>query len=164
MSAEFTARLRAPNGHMIPVPPRRVTVGESPGCDIPISRGYGLAAVHFRLQPWEQGHIIEDAGAGLGLLINGTSMTWAPLKHGDRITAGELSFVYECSDAPVPEFPASLEAQTAPAAAPLPPEAVAETPPAWLPPEALLPPAPPPRWGGKTASPRRGRRVPGRGA
>lgn len=151
------ARLRSLNGHILTLPPRRVSVGESVANEIPIARGNGLAAVHFRLQPWESGYFLEDCGSGLGTLVNGLSVSWAPLNHGDVITAGNLTMTYESGDIAIPEFPLTL-APSSPASASAPPSvegttaierirgAPEETPPSWLPPEALQPPVPPGAW------------------
>jgi hypothetical protein len=107
--------------------------------------------VHFRLQPWESGHFLEDAGSGLGTLVNAKPVSWAPLKHGDVITAGDMRMVYETDDGgAVPEFPV----ENVPAAEAMTPgpdkmteeasvAAGPEDPPAWLPPEALHQPVPP---------------------
>ena len=140
------SRLRTLQGHTLNLPPRRVSVGESATIDIPIAPGNGLAAVHFHLQPGESGHFIEDAGSGLGTLVNGTLVNWAPLKHGDVITAGELKMMYESGDSDsVPEFPleAAVPAEIMAAMVPPPPPPAPEPPPSWLPEEALLPPVSP---------------------
>lgn len=143
--------LRTPQGHAIAIPARRVTVGEAPSCDIPVARGHGLAAMHFRLQPWESGYFLEDCGSGLGTTVNGKSVSWVPLNHGDVIAAGELTMVYQSDDrGPLPAFPSSqviaVETTLADqATVPVPtmePEAP-PAPPSWLPPEALLPPVTP---------------------
>ena len=135
------ALLRTSRGHSIKLPPSRVSVGESAVNVIPIAPGHNLAAVHFHLQPWESGYFLEDAGSGLGTLVNGNPMTWAPLKHGDVITAGSLNLVYEDEGGPplpaAPRMEAPVEANLS-LAAPAP-----EQPPSWLPPEALLPPVSP---------------------
>ena len=139
-------RLRTPQGHTLNLPPRRVSIGESASSDIPIAPGNGLAGVHFHLQPGESGHSIEDGGSGLGTLLNGKLVTWAPLKHGDVITAGELKMMYESGDGDSrPEFPleATVPAEVLAALPPPPPPPAAEQPPAWLPQEALLPPLTP---------------------
>ena len=138
-------RLCTPQGHLLTLPPRRVSVGESAANEIPIAPGNSVAGVHFRLQPGESGYFLEDAASGLGTLVNGKLVTWAPLKHGDIITAGELKLIFESEDGgPVPEFPPET---TVPlnisAAMPPPPREEPAQPPAWLPPEALLPPMPP---------------------
>lgn len=138
------ALLRTSRGHSIKLPPSRVSVGESAVNVIPIAQGYSLAAVHFHLQPWDSGYFLEDAGSGLGTLVNGNPMTWAPLKHGDVITAGSLNLVYEDEDGPplpsAPRMEATVEANLSPEAPAVP---VPEQPPSWLPAEALLPPISP---------------------
>jgi hypothetical protein len=124
--------LRTLQGHILPLPPRRVSIGASAGSDIPIASGYGVAALHLYLQPWESGYFLEDAASGLGTLVNGSPVTWAPLKHGDVITAGTLTLLYE------QEGTAPISAFSAPPVHPAAPQ-----PPAWLPAEALLPPLSP---------------------
>jgi hypothetical protein len=126
------------------LPPRTVSVGESAANEIPIAPGHGLGAVHFRLQPWESGHFIEDCGTGLGTLVNGKPVSWAPLKHGDLIEAGRLQMTYEFEGgaSPAEATPKVKTAKVVPAEPAGAPEA-APRPPAWLPAEALLPPVPP---------------------
>ncbi|HWB05145.1 MAG TPA: FHA domain-containing protein [Verrucomicrobiales bacterium] len=143
------ARLRTASGHVLNLPDRRISVGESAANDVPIAAGHNLAAVHFRLQPWESGYFLEDAGSGLGTLVNEKPVSWAPLKHGDIITAGDLHLIYDSEDgtpiSPLPAesvIPVQTEGTTEPDK-----EAVedppTEAPPSWLPPEALQPPVPP---------------------
>lgn len=79
---------------MLPLPASRVSVGEDPACEVPISAGLGIAPVHFTLEPWEGGHFIQDAGSGSRTLVNGEVTNWRPLVHGDLITAGELTLAY----------------------------------------------------------------------
>jgi hypothetical protein len=129
--------LRTPWGHIFSLPPRRVSLGESPGCDVPIAPGHAVAGVHLHLQPWESGYFLEDAASGLGTLVNGSPVTWAPLKHGDVISAGGLTLVYEEENCPPPAFPDRPAVMMPAGGAGLP------HPPAWLPAEALLPPLSP---------------------
>ena len=100
------AQLRTPNGHIVTLPAQRVSVGESLANEVPVAKGLGVASEHFRLQPWEGGHFLEDAGSGLGTLVNGKPMGWVPLQHGDVITAGELTMIYS-KDGSAVEEPAS---------------------------------------------------------
>ena len=88
------AELRTPQGHSLLLPEGCVSVGADPANDVPVAAHLGLAPVHFRLQPWEGGHFLEDAGSGLGTLVNGHPVNWKPLTHGDVIVAGELEVVY----------------------------------------------------------------------
>ena len=143
-------KLSTPDGHFIALPAHRVSLGMAPACDIVIAPGRAVAEVHCYLQPWESGFFLEDAASGLGTLVNGIPITWAPLKHGDVITAGNLTLRYE-------------EEGGAPAGAFPPPAPDRTPPPAWLPPEALLPPvspaAQPVNWAAaNTAGPNRTRR------
>lgn len=100
------AELRTPQGHTLLLPEGSLSIGADPANDVPVAAQLGLAPVHFRLQPWEGGHFLEDAGSGLGTLVNGHSVNWKPLTDGDIITAGELEVVYgqksEAGTRPVP--------------------------------------------------------------
>lgn len=154
------ARLRTPNGHILTLPPRRVSIGTSPANEIPIAAGLGLAPVHFQLQPWESGYFLEDGGSGLGTLVNGKPVSWVPLNHGDVISAGNLTMTYQTAEEtetvepPVPP-PVPVVEATVPVEAVLTPPSTppalsdpaadepAPPPPSWLPPEALRPPVPP---------------------
>ena len=159
------AALRTPQGHTLLLPDGAVSIGADPANEVPVAAHLGLAPVHFRLQPWEGGHFIEDAGSGLGTLVNGHAINWKPLDHGDLIVAGELEVIYsesspsdggEFSAIAVPAGPAalppplqSLSSYGIATATLLPPEAsglqvlrptppLVRQPPAWLP-EDLLP-------------------------
>ncbi len=88
------AELRTPQGHTLLLPSGGVGIGSDPSNEVQVAAHLGLAALHFRLQPWEGGHFIEDAGSGLGTLVNGHPVNWKPLAHGDTIHAGELEVVY----------------------------------------------------------------------
>ena len=156
------AALRTPQGHTLLLPDGAVSIGADPANEVPVAPHLGLAPVHFRLQPWEGGHFIEDAGSGLGTLVNGHAINWKPLAHGDLIVAGELEVIYSESS---PSDAGEVSAIAVPAALPppllppassgiatatlLPPEAsglqvlmptppLVPQPPAWLP-EDLLP-------------------------
>ena len=116
------AELRTPQGHTLLLPEGCVSIGADPSNDVPVAAHLGLAPVHFRLQPWEGGHFLEDAGSGLGTLVNGHPVNWKPLTHGDSIMAGELEVVYRqqsevgFSPVPVPVAPIPQPTPLAPAA------------------------------------------------
>ncbi len=156
--------LRTNTGHEITLPPGRVHVGESVTNELPVAKGHGLAPIHFTLQPFPDGHFIEDSSGGLGTLVNGRLTTWAPLKHGDIIIAGDLKLTYISSKtSPIPTYqtaPVTIEMD--PSTQPVPRSATGavqisrlpspspshipqlpEPPPTWLPSEALVPPTPP---------------------
>ena len=144
--------------------------------ELPVARGLGLAPVHFHLQPWEGGHFLEDAGTGLGTLVNERMVSWVPLQNGDTIRAGDLQVTYVKDPAggvpeipvfagnvvtldtsPVPGSLSTAEKSISPPAPPVAPEPPPE-PPSWLPPEALGPLAPPPAWEAPAPPPGKGRR------
>ncbi len=170
------AILRTSQGHEITLPAGRVSVGESPANELPVARGLGLGGVHFHMQPWEGGHFLEDAGSGLGTLVNDRKVSWVPLQNGDIITAGELRVTYiKDPAAPVPAIPVFAESITLDTS-PVPvtePQPAAEAsrhlqlpapppqPPSWLPPEALEPPSPPPAWDPQELTGETGKRRPG---
>jgi pSer/pThr/pTyr-binding forkhead associated (FHA) protein len=147
------AELRTPQGHALVLPDGRIAVGADLSNEVPVAAHFGLAPVHFRLQPWEGGHFVEDAGSGLGTLVNGHPIHWKPLVHGDRITAGELEVVYSTENSPAlaRKAPTSPVPAAAPTSPPLPlpavnaPTAVSMVPPptprSWQPPVESPPPA-----------------------
>ena len=159
------AELCTPQGHSILLPEGRVTIGTDLSNEVPVAAHFGLAPAHFRLQPWEGGYFIEDAGSGLGTLVNGHPINWKPLIHGDVIAAGNLEVIYSQQAQPslpgVPTQPIRLAgvrpAPALPPAVPLlipaessalhmfpppPPPPSAHPKPQWQAPAA----APPPAW------------------
>lgn len=127
------AVLLTPQGHVLPLPAGAVSLGADPSNEVPVAPQFELAAVHFRLQPWEGGHFIEDAGSGLGTRVNGHPIHWKPLIEGDVITAGSLEAVYSQKS----EIPLSV---TVPSVATL-PSVPASPPVPGLPDPAAFPPA-----------------------
>jgi len=96
-------RLIAPTGHTLDLPARHLTFGEDPRCDIPLTAGYGLTALHFEIAPGAEGvSFLRDSSGGAGTLINGKPVSISALKEGDIIQAGLLSLRYSENSAPVP--------------------------------------------------------------
>ena len=114
------AELRTPQGHALLLPDGRIAVGADLTNEVPVAAHFGLAPVHFRLQPWDGGHFIEDAGSGRGTLVNGHPVNWKPLVHGDIITAGELEVSYSTENSAV----LAQKAPTGPVAMPQPPPVI----------------------------------------
>ncbi len=149
------AALRTPQGHTLLLPDGAVSIGADPANEVPVAAHLGLAPVHFRLQPWEGGHFIEDAGSGLGTLVNGHAINWKPLAHGDLIVAGELEVVYSESSPSDAGGGSAIAADAALPPPPLPPSSSGIAPATLLPPETsglqVLMPTPalvlqPPAW------------------
>ncbi len=116
------SRLIAPTGHTMELPSRHLTFGESAQCDIPLSAGYGLAAVHFEIAPGNDGQsYLRDASGGLGTFVNGEAVNIILLKEGDVITAGRLTLRFSHPMAPATgNDPAGSGATAAPRPAPPP--------------------------------------------
>jgi predicted component of type VI protein secretion system len=100
------AKLIAQSGHSLDLPNRRVILGESPSCDIPLAAGNGLAPRHFEIEPTaDGGFILRDVSEGSGLSLNGHPVKEQALQHGNVITAGNLSLGF--LNAPAPAKPSS---------------------------------------------------------
>jgi|GEM_PF-2515722 len=95
------AKLIAQSGHSLDLPQRRVTLGESSTCDIPLATGLGLAPAHFEIEPNSEGdYIIRDISGGAGTLVNGEPVLERSLQHGNVIAAGGLQLGFWNTEAP----------------------------------------------------------------
>lgn len=147
------AKLIAQSGHTLDLPTRRVTLGESSNCDIPLSAGLGLAPVHFEIEPVSDGnYVLRDVSGGAGLTVNDQIVKELTLNHGNVIGAGALRLGFWNSEN-APEVAAPVAAVTPPPAAVIPtpvpvPAAPPQVPavPASVapPPVPAIPAAPPP--------------------
>jgi len=162
------AKLIAKSGHSLDLPRRRVILGESPTCDIPLAASLGLAPRHFEIEPGADGnYIIRDISGGSGIRVNGQAVQEQLLQHGNVISAGNLTLGFWNTleqaeqDSPflagarrnaVEETPGAGASGPAPAAAPavvspLEPAPLAAAPASPVPPSspvAIPSPAPPP--------------------
>src|SRR5688572_13342745 len=95
------AKLIAQSGHSLDLPRRRVTLGESSVCDIPLAGGLGLAPTHFEIEPNAEGqYVIRDISGGGGMLVNGEPALERALQHGNVIAAGGLQLGFWNTDVP----------------------------------------------------------------
>ena len=95
------AKLIAQSGHSLDLPQRRVTLGESSACDIPLAPGLGLASRHFELEPDQDGnYVVRDLSGGAGIKVNGQPVQVHVLQHGNVIMAGDLSLGFWDADHP----------------------------------------------------------------
>lgn len=70
------------------------TVVGREGADI-VADDQTLSAQHFEIESRDQQFLIRDLGSTNGTQLNGETLTdVAPLKNGDRITAGKTTFVF----------------------------------------------------------------------
>jgi len=54
---------------------------------------------HAVIRPYGEGHMVEDAGSQLGILVNGHPMPCAQLAHGVTIQIGSCTLEYRTDDA-----------------------------------------------------------------
>ncbi len=71
----------------------RVTLGRGPGVDLAFDDA-SMSREHALLELWEDTFRIRDLGSTNGVLVNGSPVQVAELKHGDRFALGELIFQY----------------------------------------------------------------------
>lgn len=71
----------------------RVTLGRGPGVDLPFEDSC-MSRQHVALELAKEGFRLRDLGSTNGVVLNGTQVDVARLKHGDRFTLGEHTFQY----------------------------------------------------------------------
>jgi len=126
------AKILAQSGHSLDLPLRRVTLGESSACDIPLATGLGLSPRHFEIEATAGGaFIVRDlstAQGGSGTFVNNQQVTEHLLQHGNVISAGSLQLgfwiILPQEEAPSPFFAGPRSAPSAP----VPPDPVAAEP------------------------------------
>ncbi|HEX2750717.1 MAG TPA: FHA domain-containing protein [Verrucomicrobiales bacterium] len=95
------AKLIAQSGHTLDLPRRRVSLGESASCDVPLSAGLGLAPLHFEIEPRPDGnYIVRDVSGGAGLTVNDQAVQEMVLQHGNVIGAGMLRLGFWHTEVP----------------------------------------------------------------
>jgi len=75
------------------------SMGRGPGVDI-VLQDDAMSREHAAVELGNEGFRIRDLGSTNGLTVNGSAVTGADLKHGDRIGIGEhtLQYVLEKRD------------------------------------------------------------------
>jgi pSer/pThr/pTyr-binding forkhead associated (FHA) protein len=71
----------------------RVTLGRGPGVDLPLDDA-SVSHQHAALELAGAGFRVRDLGSTNGLRVNGSRVSSADLKHGDRLEIGALAFRY----------------------------------------------------------------------
>jgi len=69
------------------------TIGRGPGVDIALA-DESMSRQHAALEVARDGFKVRDLGSTNGLIVNGSPVTAADLKHGDRIRLGEHTLQY----------------------------------------------------------------------
>ena len=71
----------------------RVVLGRGPDVDLPFDDS-AMSRQHAALQVGEDGFEIHDLDSTNGVLLNGSLVGVAPLKHGDKFQLGDHLFQY----------------------------------------------------------------------
>jgi len=71
----------------------RVTLGRGAGADVVLDHS-SISHEHAALELFDGGYRLRDLGSTNGVVVNGSKMTVADLKHGDRFELGSLAFRY----------------------------------------------------------------------
>jgi pSer/pThr/pTyr-binding forkhead associated (FHA) protein len=71
----------------------RVTLGRGQGVEVVIDDP-SISHQHAALELGSGGYRIRDLGSTNGVVVNGARMALAELKHGDRITLGQIELRY----------------------------------------------------------------------
>lgn len=80
-------------GEEFEISSERVVLGRGPGVDLSFDDS-AMSRQHAALQIGQDGFEIRDLDSTNGVLLNGTSASSAPLKHGDRFQLGDHVFQY----------------------------------------------------------------------
>lgn len=106
-SAEPAAYLlNTANGDRLPLSPGENSLGRSKNCDIILSYPT-VSRLHAVISRRRKGWYIVDTRSSAGVLVNSAEIKKrAPINHGDSITLGTLTLVFETADNP-PDIPLS---------------------------------------------------------
>jgi pSer/pThr/pTyr-binding forkhead associated (FHA) protein len=70
-----------------------VVIGRGPGVDVAFDDS-SLSRKHAALELTQDGFRLRDLGSTNGMVVNGSAVDVADLKHGDRFELGTVSFQY----------------------------------------------------------------------
>jgi hypothetical protein len=90
-------------------------IGRTEWADFSFPRDREMSDVHFQLECLPQGCRLRDLNTPRGTLVNGQKIKEVVVRHGDRIIAGQTTFLVHIEGAPTVTHP-----QGAPPAAPAP--------------------------------------------
>lgn len=83
-----------PKGKTVEIPPGTLTVGRAEDSDLIIA-STRVSRHHCEIVNGNAGLIVRDKGSGNGTAVNGAKVTEQPLKPGDEIQIGPLTFSVE---------------------------------------------------------------------
>ncbi|MBC7851823.1 MAG: FHA domain-containing protein [Pirellulaceae bacterium] len=79
---------------------QKVVVGRTEGADYVIPQDGQISSRHFEVECSLQDCLIRDLGSSNGTFLNGQKVEEAVLRSGDRIVAGQTTFVVQIEDVP----------------------------------------------------------------
>jgi len=91
-------QILSPDGQnrFVPLEAERISLGRSSAAELSFPDDSGLSRQHLAIERDGDGWALRDLGSKNGTMLNGVKITGrAPLKSGDRITAGHLILVYD---------------------------------------------------------------------
>src|SRR5262245_61708820 len=100
-------------------PGQTVRVGRHGPAELVLREDTLLSNTHFALEGGEDRCRLRDLGSRFGTRLNGTSVTEAELKDGDRIVAGQTTFVVRTGAGQPAPPPAAAVAPLSPPVAPV---------------------------------------------
>lgn len=72
---------------------QEITIGRDVSCDIVIKRP-AISKKHACFKKSDGGYSVVDCGGSVGIVINGTKVQSADLKHGDQILLGDILILF----------------------------------------------------------------------
>src|SRR5580658_3403915 len=86
------------NSRSFPLEGETISLGRSNTAELSFPDDSGLSRQHLLIEREGDGWAIRDLGSKNGTVVNGVRLTdRAPLKPGDKITAGHLILIYDAS-------------------------------------------------------------------
>jgi pSer/pThr/pTyr-binding forkhead associated (FHA) protein len=87
-------------------------VGRDPACDISEHNDPLMSRRHAAFSADSKQAIVRDLGSRNGILVNGTKVTEAQLRHGDVVQIGHLQVKFVDEVGPFRDVPAANDAAT----------------------------------------------------
>ncbi|MGH9301713.1 MAG: FHA domain-containing protein, partial [Acidimicrobiales bacterium] len=88
------ANVVLPDGARVRIGPEPLTCGRLPDCDIPLDDP-NVSRRHAQIAREGVDVVLRDLGSTNGTKLNGERISEARLSHGDRLTMGAITLVFE---------------------------------------------------------------------
>ena len=90
------AQMVLPDGSRVRIGPNPITIGRLAECEIPLNDP-NVSRRHAEIRRDGPDVVLVDLGSTNGIKINGKRSTGVRLNHGDRVTLGATTLVFEAS-------------------------------------------------------------------